>query len=64
VRFAALLAAATLLVPTLAVVLPGYTGLVYTLEILAAVAALMFATTRPAFQEVLARTGLGRGQEA
>jgi hypothetical protein len=40
---------ATLLTPTGAVLLQGYTGLIYTLELLSLLAALMVATTRPQF---------------
>ncbi len=47
------LLAATLLVPTLAVLLTGYTGLIYTLAIFAGLALLMVATTRPQFQTLL-----------
>jgi len=54
---AASLWAATQLTPTFAVLLEGYTGLVYTLEILAAIALAMWATTRPGFARVL--EGLG-----
>lgn len=52
------LVAASLFVPTLAVVLQGYTGLVYSLEALALVAAAMVATARPAGLRVLAALGL------
>jgi len=38
-----------LFVPTLAVILEGYTGLIYTLEIASMLAGLMFMTSRPAF---------------
>jgi hypothetical protein len=40
---------AFLTTPTLAVILAGYTGLLYTLEILTGLALLMFASTRPSF---------------
>jgi hypothetical protein len=46
--------AAFLLVPTLAVILTGYTGLIYTLEILAGLVVLMVVTTRPVFRELVA----------
>ena len=52
------LVVATLVVPTVAVVLQGYTGLIYTLEALALVAAAMVATARPAGLRVLAALGL------
>lgn len=52
------LVAGSLLLPTLAVVLQGYTGLLYTLEALALVAAAMVATARPAGIRVLAALGL------
>lgn len=45
--------AATQVTPTLAVLFEGYTGLLYTLEILAALALAMWATTRPGFVQVL-----------
>ena len=48
------LLSATLVTPTVAVLLEGYTGLLYTLEILVGLALLMLATTRPGFGEVLA----------
>jgi hypothetical protein len=48
-----LLLGATLLTPTAAVLLRGYTGLVYTFEILGLLAALMAATTRPQFSLIL-----------
>jgi hypothetical protein len=47
------LAAAAMLVPTLAVILRGYTGLIYALEILAALAALMAMTLRRTFRELI-----------
>jgi len=52
------LVAGGLAVPTLAVILQGYTGLVYTLEALALVAALMVASARPEGLHVLASLGL------
>ncbi len=52
------LVAGSLAVPTLAVVLQGYTGLIYTLEALALVAALMAASARPEGLRVLASLGL------
>lgn len=45
---------AFLVVPTLAVVLEGYTGLVYTLEILAGLGVLMALSVRPELRAVLA----------
>ena len=53
-RQAAMMMGATLLTPTLAVILQGYTGLIYTLEIFAALIALMIATTRPGWRVYLA----------
>jgi hypothetical protein len=44
---------ALLVVPTLAVVLQGYTGLIYALEILLGLAALMFISTMPSFRNVM-----------
>jgi hypothetical protein len=44
-----ILLGATLLTPTVAVLLRGYTGLVYTFELLGLLAAFMAATTRPQF---------------
>ena len=55
------LVAGGLAVPTLAVILQGYTGLIYTLEALALVAALMVASARPEGQHVLASLGLVAG---
>jgi hypothetical protein len=56
-RTAALLAmgatAAFLVLPTLAVILEGYTGLLYTLEIAAGLAGLMIFTTRPTFRQLV-----------
>jgi hypothetical protein len=52
------LVAGGLAVPTLAVILQGYTGLIYTLEALALVAALMVASARPEGLHVLASLGL------
>lgn len=48
------LATSFLVVPSLAVVLQGYTGLIYTLEITSLLAGLMFFTTRPAFARIIA----------
>ncbi len=48
-----------IVVPTLAVILQGYTGLIYTLEALALVAALMAASARPGALRVLAAIGGG-----
>ena len=45
---------AFLVVPTLAVVLEGYTGLIYTLEILAGLGVLMALSIRPELRAVLA----------
>jgi hypothetical protein len=39
-----------LFTPSVAVMIQGYTGLIYTLEIFAALCGLMYATTRPGFQ--------------
>jgi hypothetical protein len=44
---------ALLTLPTLAVILQNYTGLIYSLEILAGLALLMVLTTRPAFRAIL-----------
>jgi hypothetical protein len=52
------LVAGCVAVPTLAVILQGYTGLIYTLEALALVAALMVASARPAGLRVLAALGV------
>ncbi|HHO50884.1 MAG TPA: hypothetical protein ENK18_08405 [Deltaproteobacteria bacterium] len=52
-RPALMLLGASLLTPTFAVLMVGYTGLIYTLEIFAGLAILMFATTRPSFQRFL-----------
>jgi len=52
-----------LVVPSLAVVLQGYTGLIYTLEIASLLAGLMFFTTRPAFTQIIARLELGPNPE-
>jgi hypothetical protein len=49
------LLASFLLVPSLAVVLQGYTGLIYTLEIAGLVAGLMFLTARPVFGRLVER---------
>ena len=51
------LVAGCLALPTLAVILQGYTGLIYTLEALALVAALMVASARPEGRHVLAALG-------
>lgn len=56
-RAMALLVAAALALPTLAVILQGYTGLIYTLEALALLAALMVASARPEGQRVLSALG-------
>jgi len=45
--------AATLIVPTTAVILQGYTGLIYTLEILAALLGLMALSTRASVRALL-----------
>ena len=42
-----------LFLPTLAVILRNYTGLIYSLEILAGLALVMVLTTRPAFRSIL-----------
>jgi len=47
------LIAALLFLPTLAVILRNYTGLIYSLEILAGLALVMALTTRPAFRSIL-----------
>jgi hypothetical protein len=47
------LVASFLFVPSLAVILQGYTGLIYTLEITAAIAALMVLTSRPLFRNLI-----------
>ena len=44
---------ALLVLPTLAVILQNYTGLIYSLEILMGLALLMVLTTRPAFRTIL-----------
>ncbi|MBN2496700.1 MAG: hypothetical protein JXR96_19070 [Deltaproteobacteria bacterium] len=58
------LAGAFLLVPTLAVILDGYTGLIYTLEIAVGLAFMMFLTSRKAFrslfEEVVDSLAVGR----
>ncbi|MEM6796230.1 MAG: hypothetical protein AAF725_19825 [Acidobacteriota bacterium] len=51
----AALLAASLVIPTLAVVLRGYTGLIYTLEILVLLAVLMNRATRPEIAEAVDR---------
>lgn len=48
-----------LYVPTLAVVLQGYTGLIYSLEILTALIVLMVLSTRPGFRRILEEMGAG-----
>jgi hypothetical protein len=50
-------------VPTLAVILQGYTGLIYTVEALALVAAAMVASARPEGLHILASLGLLAGPE-
>ncbi len=45
--------AAFLFIPTLAVILEGYTGLIYTLEILAGLVVAMVLTTRPYFRKLM-----------
>ena len=52
------LVASCLAVPTLAVILQGYTGLIYTLEALGLLAALMVASARPEGLHVLKALGL------
>jgi hypothetical protein len=47
----------SLCVPTAAVFLQGYTGLIYTLEILALLTTLMVLTTRPSVRELIERLG-------
>ena len=44
---------ALLFLPTLAVILTNYTGLIYSLEILAGLALILALTTRPAFRTIL-----------
>lgn len=53
-KLAAALVAVSIAIPTLAVILQGYTGLIYTLEALALVSALMLASVRPAASRILA----------
>lgn len=48
---------ATMLTPTAAVMLEGYTGLIYTLEITVLVAGLMYVSTREAFRMQIAAIG-------
>jgi hypothetical protein len=50
-----LLLVATIVVPTMAVILQGYTGLIYTLESTVLVAGLMYLTTRSSFRALLAK---------
>jgi hypothetical protein len=50
---------ATLVVPTLAVVLEGYTGLIYTLELLAALLGLMVLSTRASVRAYLSDVSPG-----
>lgn len=57
-RAVAGLVAGSLLVPTLAVVLQGHTGLVYTLEALALLAGVMLLVVRPEGRRVLAALGV------
>jgi hypothetical protein len=52
------LVASCLALPTLAVILQGYTGLIYTLEALGLVAALMVASARPEGLHVLGALGI------
>jgi len=52
-RQSASLVVACLFTPSVAVMLQGYTGLIYTLEIFAALCGLMYATTRPQFRTFL-----------
>ena len=52
-----LLLAALLAIPTLAVILEGYTGLIYTLEILAGLVALAVLTTRPVIRDLVDSLG-------
>jgi hypothetical protein len=47
------LIAGSLLVPTLAVILRGYTGLIYSIEILAGLGVLMLLTLQRSFRELL-----------
>lgn len=49
------LVAASLWIPTLAILLEGYTGLVYTLEIFALLAATMHLATQGSFKQIVAR---------
>lgn len=61
-RWALGLIAAFLTIPTAAVICEGYTGLIYTLEILAGLAALMLLTAKPKFKTTVDRvlsTGTG-----
>lgn len=54
-RYVLGLIVSSLCVPTAAVFMQGYTGLVYTLEILALIATMMVLTTRPAVRELIER---------
>ncbi len=55
VRYVFGLIVSSLCVPTAAVFLQGYTGLIYTLEILALLTTLMVLTTRPSVRELIDR---------
>ncbi len=54
-RYVVGLIVSSLCIPTAAVFLQGYTGLVYTLEILMLIATMMVLTTRPAVRELIER---------
>lgn len=61
-RIMAGLAALTLALPTLAVVLQGYTWLLYTLEATACIAALVVLVSRPGFRDLVERALLSPPQ--
>ncbi|MCH9651159.1 MAG: hypothetical protein K0U98_23245 [Deltaproteobacteria bacterium] len=54
-RIIAVLLVALLVLPTLAVILRGYTGLIYTLEILAGLVSVTYLATRPLFRQLVER---------
>ena len=54
-RYVLGLIVSSLCVPTARCLARGYTGLVYTLEILALIATMMVLTTRPAVRELIER---------
>jgi hypothetical protein len=53
-RVGAAVVGGSLMLPTIAVIMQGYTGLIYTLEILGLLVCAMWLTTRRAFQPLLA----------